>query len=41
MSSAIACNNLGFDITVCELDKDYYSEAIKRVEMENRQMRMF
>ena len=31
-SIAIACHNLGFDLTACELDKDYYEAAIKRIE---------
>jgi len=30
-SIAIACHNLGFDLTACELDKDYYKAAIKRI----------
>ncbi len=30
-SSVIACYNLGFDITGCELDKDYFEAANKRV----------
>lgn len=30
-SIAIACHNLGFDLTACELDKDYYEAAIKRI----------
>ena len=40
-SSAIACNNLGFDFTGIELDKDYYDAAVKRVEAANQQLRMF
>jgi site-specific DNA-methyltransferase (adenine-specific) len=30
-SIAIACHNLGFELTACELDKDYYEAAIKRI----------
>ena len=30
-SIAIACHNLGFDLTACELDKDYYEAAMKRL----------
>jgi len=41
MSSAIACNNMGFDITVCELDEDYYREACERVRMHEKQLRLF
>jgi site-specific DNA-methyltransferase (adenine-specific) len=40
-SIAIACHNLGFDLTACELDKDYYDAAIKRIEQHKRQIRMF
>lgn len=31
MSIAIACHDYGFDLTGCELDIDYYSQAIERV----------
>ena len=41
MSSAIACNKLGFDITVCELDKDYYTMACERIRNESKQLDMF
>lgn len=34
MSSAIAANKLGYDITVCEIDKDYYDAAVKRYKKE-------
>jgi site-specific DNA-methyltransferase (adenine-specific) len=30
MSIAIACHDLGFDLTLCELDKDYYEAGVKR-----------
>ena len=30
MSSAIACHQMGFDLTLCELDKDYYDAGVKR-----------
>ena len=40
-SSAIACNNLGFDFTGIELDKDYFDAAVKRVTAANQQLRMF
>ncbi len=30
-SIAISCHNLGFELTACELDKDYYEAAIKRI----------
>jgi site-specific DNA-methyltransferase (adenine-specific) len=40
-SIAIACHNLGYDLTACELDKEYYEAAIKRIEQHKAQIRMF
>ena len=40
-SIAIACNNLGFELTACELDKEYYDMAIKRIKTVTSQLRMF
>jgi len=40
-SIAIACNNLGFDLTACELDAEYYNKAIKRIENHKAQQRLF
>ena len=40
-SIAIACHNLGFDLTACELDKDYYEAAMKRIQQHKQQTRMF
>ncbi len=40
-SIAIACHNLGYDLTACELDKDYYKAAIKRIQQHKAQIRMF
>ena len=40
-SIAIACHNLGFDLTACELDKEYYDSAMKRIEQHKQQIRMF
>lgn len=40
-SSAIACNNLGFEMVGCELDKDYFDAACRRIEQHSKQMRMF
>jgi site-specific DNA-methyltransferase (adenine-specific) len=40
-SSAIACNNLGFEFHGCELDTDYFNEAVKRVTKANNQERLF
>jgi site-specific DNA-methyltransferase (adenine-specific) len=38
---AIACHNLGFDLTACELDKDYFKAAIKRIKEHKAQQRLF
>lgn len=40
-SIAIACHNLGFDLTACELDKDYYEAAMKRLQQHQQQLTMF
>ena len=37
-SIAIACYNLGYDLTACELDKDYYDASIKRIEQHQQQL---
>lgn len=36
-SIAIACWDLGFDLTGCELDEDYFDSAMKRIELHKRQ----
>lgn len=40
-SIAIACHNLGFDLTACEIDKEYYDAAVKRYEWHKKQLRLF
>ncbi len=40
-SIAIACHNLGFDLTACELDTEYFNKAIERIEQHKRQQRLF
>tara|TARA_R110001599_G_scaffold246596_1_gene446664 strand:- start:420 stop:1040 length:621 start_codon:yes stop_codon:yes gene_type:complete len=40
-SIAIACHNLGFDLTACELDEEYFNAACKRIEHHVKQLRMF
>jgi len=40
-SIAIACHNLGFDLTACELDKEYYDAAIKRLNNHKLQQKLF
>ena len=39
-SIAIACHNLGYDLTACELDKDYYESALKRLNNHTAQLRI-
>ena len=40
-SSAIACNNLGFEYVGCELDEDYYNAACERIAKHAQQERLF
>ena len=40
-SIAIACHNRGFDLTACELDKEYYEASIKRINQQIAQQRLF
>lgn len=40
-SSAIACNNLGFEMVGCDLDADYFGAACTRVEQATKQERLF
>jgi site-specific DNA-methyltransferase (adenine-specific) len=40
-SIAIACHDYGFDLTACELDKEYYEQAIKRIKRHVAQQRLF
>ena len=39
-SIAIACHNLGFDLTACELDKEYFEAAMKRLKQHQSQLRI-
>ena len=41
MSIAIACWDLGFDLDICELDKDYFDAAAKRFEDHIAQTTLF
>lgn len=41
MSSAIACHQMGFDLTLCELDKDYYEAGVKRFREQTMQQTLF
>ena len=40
-SIAIACHDYGFELTACELDKDYYDSAIKRIKNHVSQQTLF
>lgn len=40
-SIAIACHDYGFELTACELDKDYYEASIKRIKNHIAQQRLF
>lgn len=40
-SIAIACHNLGYDLTGYEIDTEYYEAAIKRLKQHQAQIRMF
>jgi len=40
-SIAIACQNRGFDLTACELDKEYFEAATKRIETATAQTNIF
>jgi DNA modification methylase len=40
-SSAIAANNLGFELVGCELDADYFASACQRIENAQRQVSLF
>ena len=39
-SIAIACHDMGFDLTACELDFDYYNAAIKRLTDHQKQLKL-
>ena len=39
-SIAIACHNLGFDLTACELDKEYFEASLKRLKQHKSQLRL-
>ena len=40
-SIAIACHNLKYDLTACELDKEYYESAMKGLKQHQQQLTMF
>ena len=41
MSSVIACEKMGYEITGCEMDKDYFDAGCQRVRDSQRQAPMF
>jgi site-specific DNA-methyltransferase (adenine-specific) len=40
-SIAIACHDYGFNLTACELDKEYYEKAIERINNHVKQLKLF
>jgi site-specific DNA-methyltransferase (adenine-specific) len=40
-SIAIACHDYGFDLTACELDKEYFDKAMERINNHRKQLTMF
>ena len=40
-SIALACHNLKYDLTACELDKEYYDAAMLRLKRHQQQLTMF
>ena len=41
MSIAIACHDYGFDLTGCELDKEYYNKGMERINNHVAQQKLF
>jgi site-specific DNA-methyltransferase (adenine-specific) len=40
-SIAIACHDYGFELTACELDKEYYDKAMQRIVNHTNQTKLF
>ena len=40
-SIAIACHDYGFDLTACELDKEYFDKAMQRIKNHTSQQKLF
>ena len=40
-SIAIACHDYGFDLTACELDKEYFEKAMERINNHTAQQKLF
>jgi site-specific DNA-methyltransferase (adenine-specific) len=41
MSIAIACHDYGFDLDLCELDKEYFDKGVQRVKNHVAQQKLF
>lgn len=41
MSSAIACHMEGFELDICELDKEYFDAAVNRFKIYEQQLKLF
>jgi site-specific DNA-methyltransferase (adenine-specific) len=41
MSSAIACDMEGFELDICELDKEYFDKAVHRFKLHELQLNIF
>ena len=39
-SLGIACHNLKFDLTACEINKEYFDRSIKRINEHKQQLRI-
>ena len=40
-SIALACHNLGFDLTACEVDERYFKRTMRRIQEHQNQQRLF
>jgi len=40
-SIAIACHDYGFNLTACELDKEYFDKAMERIKNHTNQTKLF
>lgn len=41
MSIAIACDDLGFDLDICEIDEEYFNAGVERFKEYKRQLKIF
>ena len=41
MSIAIACHDYGFELDICELDKEYFEKGVNRVQNHIKQLKLF